>query len=560
MSARPAPPPATVRHNDWRAVALPAAAAFVPALPVSVIVPCHQAPGALALTLAGLERQDWPAELLEVVVVDDGSEPPLELPAAALDLRAVRQPRNGFGLARARNAGVRAAAHDILVFLDGDVIPEAGLIRAHARWHHAVGDALTAGFCSYVLAAGLDAAAVRGRRGALAALFAGRPFDPPWLERHMARTADLTSRHPDLFRAVTGHNFGISRALFEDIGGFDESFARYGGEDTELAYRAQVRGALLVPVREAFGWHQGRWSEGRDRKRRDMDRQAGKLADLIAEPGFRPGGAAGRRTVPQLAVALNAGQAPVERVVRATEALLADPDGDLGVCIVAPPGQDAARARLERRYRREPRLRVASGPALLDAFPASPIRIDLAPDAVLRWAPATAARRVARLAAGLGDAAQAVAILDNGARVCVARAWALNRARRAGGSAADCGETRCLSARSLRTGRLPAPRRTRRRRGSPRPGLGRSAPRARAAHRMAVFAVAGRRRPLAAAREPQPDGGPGAGQGAARSAARCRDRRARTPRPRGVRGLAAHRACPRRAGATQPDAPRCGAP
>ena len=124
--------------------------------------------------------------------------------------------------------------HDILVFLDGDVIAEAGLLAAHARWHHAVSDALTLGFCACVSVEGVDAAAVRDRPASLADLFAGRPFDRPWLERHMARTADLTSGHDDLFRAVTGHNLGISRAFFEEVGGFDESFARYGGEDTEF--------------------------------------------------------------------------------------------------------------------------------------------------------------------------------------------------------------------------------------------------------------------------------------------------------------------------------------
>ena len=191
------------------------------------------------------------------------------------------------------------------------MIPESGLIRAHARWHHAVGDALTLGFCAYVSAAGIDAEAVRARRGPVAGLFAGRASDPPWLERHMKRTGDLTSRHSDLFRAVTGHNFGVSRALFEDAGGFDESFDRYGGEDTEFAYRAQVRGGLLVPVKAAFAWHQGRWSQGRDKKERDMDRQADKLAQLIAEPGFRAQG--------QRAFAV-----PRHVVIRGTRAVLPD--------------------------------------------------------------------------------------------------------------------------------------------------------------------------------------------------------------------------------------------
>ena len=125
------PDPAAVRGNDWRRVAAPAPAAFRPALPVSVVVPCFEAPGALALTLAGLQRQDYPRALFEVVVVDDGSFPPLRVPAStALRVRTVRQERRGFGLARARNAGARAALHDILVFLDGDVIAEAGLLAA----------------------------------------------------------------------------------------------------------------------------------------------------------------------------------------------------------------------------------------------------------------------------------------------------------------------------------------------------------------------------------------------------------------------------------------------
>ena len=120
------PRPAAVRCNDWRRVRLPEAATFEPTLPVSVVVPCYEAPDALALTLAGLEGQAWPRGLFEVVIVDDGSEPPLKLPAlpvsAPLEVKLVRQERRGFGLARARNAGARAAAHPILVFLDGDVI------------------------------------------------------------------------------------------------------------------------------------------------------------------------------------------------------------------------------------------------------------------------------------------------------------------------------------------------------------------------------------------------------------------------------------------------------
>ena len=412
-------------------------------------------------------------------MVDDGSRPPIVPPAASLDLKIVRQARDGFGLARARNAGVRAAAHDILVFLDCDVIPEAGLIRAHARWHQTVGDALTVGFCNYVSAAGVDPGAVRARPGSLAELFAGRPFDPPWIERHMARTADLTSRHADLFRAVTGHNFGISRALFEAAGGFDEAFRRYGGEDTEFAYRAQVLGGLLVPERAAFGWHQGRWADGREAKQRDMERQAEKLAGLIAEPGFRPIRPRRRYPVPRHVVTLDVRLEAVGAVAQAAGNLLADPEGDLAVCIEVAAGREEARARLTERFVSQPRVIVAPAGApdargapvertgapcaatipraALDAFPASPLHIRAPAAAVLRWGPTAAARRVAKLGSALATAAYASADAGHDDRACIARAWAYHRALRAGGGADDYGDTRTLTRRASGVACAPGP-------------------------------------------------------------------------------------------------------
>ena len=448
------PRPAAVPCNDWRRIRLPEAAAFAPTLPVSVVVPCFEAPDALALTLAGLGRQDWPRALLEVVVVDDGSEPPLGLPAlpgsAPLDVKLVRQERRGFGLARARNAGARAAAHPILVFLDGDVIAEAGLLAAHARWHHAVSDALTLGFCAYVSAAGIDSGAVRHRPGTLGELFADRPFDRPWLERHMARTGDMTSGHDDLFRAVTGHNLGISRAFFEAVGGFDESFARYGGEDTEFGYRVQMQGGLLAPERGAFAWHQGRWAEGRSDKARDQALQRAKLAGLIADPGFRGAGPGRVHPVPRHVVTLEAGDVPAARVAAAVEVLLADPAGDLAVRVALPPGRaGAGAAGLAERFRADPRVRVAPQCPALDAFPASPFHLTLPAGAA--FGPGA----VGALRAALGDAVAAEAVLPDGGRASIARARALQRARRTGLAISELGEVRTLPAAVLR--RRPAP-------------------------------------------------------------------------------------------------------
>ena len=168
------PPPTVVRYNDWRRLDVPSPDAVEPTLPVSVIVSYYDAPEALARTLAALETQDWPRELFEVVIVDDGSPVPLEVPRTTpLNVTVVRQEDHGFGLARARNTGVRTATHDILLFLDGDMLAEAGWIAAHARWHHAVSGILTLGFRAHVAVGGVTAAAIRERSGPLRELFDG---------------------------------------------------------------------------------------------------------------------------------------------------------------------------------------------------------------------------------------------------------------------------------------------------------------------------------------------------------------------------------------------------
>ena len=81
MTAKATPRPNAVRYNDWHQGDVEPLDAFTPALPVSIVIPSHQTPAkTLAGTLAALERQTCPRGLFEVVLVDDGSEPPLESP------------------------------------------------------------------------------------------------------------------------------------------------------------------------------------------------------------------------------------------------------------------------------------------------------------------------------------------------------------------------------------------------------------------------------------------------------------------------------------------------
>ena len=447
------PPPNRVRYNDWRQLRVAPLAEFVPVLPVSVVIPYYQTPAeTLARTLAALERQTYPRSLFEVVVVDDGSEPPLTLPATPLDAKLVRQARRGFGLARARNAGVRAASHDILLFLDSDILVEDDWMATHARWHHAACDAVTMGAYADVAMDGIDASTVRQHPGALRDLLAKRPTDQRLNEGQLIRTNELTSPTDDPFSVMLGGNFGFGRAFYWAVGGHDESFARWGMEEIELGYRATVGGALMVPVKEAFAWHQGRMDRARRKLNdRNLRLQRAKVAHLIAFDGIR-GEPAGRIfTVPQHVVTIAAGNGSTDDLLKSVARILADRVHDLIVRIeLDAHGRDdldqERRIWLQEMFGPDPRVCLASAASALDDFPASPFHIALP-------APVAATDLVFRLRQKLGDAVVATATSADGSGVSIARAWALNRARRSGESVDQFGDARTFPIEALKLGK-----------------------------------------------------------------------------------------------------------
>ena len=436
----PTPPPVRVRYNDWRAVDVPAPEEFAPTVPISVVIPSYRTPpDVLAKTLAALERQTYPRELFEVVIVDDGAEPPLARSETPLPVKMVRQERRGFGLARARNTGVRAAAGEVVLFLDSDLLAEAEWMRAHARWHHAVADALTIGLVAHVDADDIDAHAVRARSGSLKELLAGCPAEPPWVESHLRMTNDLTTRDDDMFRMVSGGNCGIRREFYQRIGGCDESFAGWGGEDVEFGYRAYTFGGLLVPVRDAFAWHQGLLRPQWASKWKSGEAQHAKAAHRIAHPRFRHASPGRTFTVPQHVVTIVQDGQPVERLFEAAVKILADRVHDLVVRLPVA-SDDEGCAWLQEQLAPDPRVRVHVGAAeracsSLDEFPAASFHIAVSASVPF------AVHLVQRLRAKLGDAVTLRSASPGGGGVSITRGWALHRALRTGQDAANFGAT-----------------------------------------------------------------------------------------------------------------------
>lgn len=200
--------------------------AAVPA--VTIVIPCYRQRDLIADAVRSASEQTHAN--VEVIVVDDGS-PPEDDPAPVLapfpGVRLLRK-ANG-GVSSARNAGLRAATGEYVVFLDGDdlLLPnavEAGLraFREHPE------SALVHGLCDR------------------------RRLDGRLLEVRPPRTG-FGDHYEPLLRGnfVRGlHGVMFRRSAVEAVGGFDET-QRFGN-DWELYLRV-VRDAPAYGHGELVG-------------------------------------------------------------------------------------------------------------------------------------------------------------------------------------------------------------------------------------------------------------------------------------------------------------------
>ncbi len=198
----------------------------------SVIVATRNRRRLLADLLQGLELQDVSPGTFEIVVVDAGStDGTAEMLAAWSGRHPLRHLALGpAALAKARNAGARASSGALLIFLDDDTVPAPGFVRAHVDAARVYPGEVVTGPCPIT-----DA---RGPFRRMIAAWYARQYDT--MAEAVGAGQNLA---PDL---LYGGNFVVPRNVFEKNGGFDESFVRYGGEDTDLGFRLH---AAAVPLR-----------------------------------------------------------------------------------------------------------------------------------------------------------------------------------------------------------------------------------------------------------------------------------------------------------------------
>jgi glycosyltransferase involved in cell wall biosynthesis len=271
----------------------------------------------LVETLQALDRQTYPSERLEVVVVLDGttddSAEALRGMSTGFELRVLEQENRG--LAASRNRGLRETTNQVVIFLDDDILPTPGLVAAHADSH--------AGENEGHVAVGYYPPATDDRGYWALEVRA-------WWEDYFRRRAQPD--HEWTFVDMSDGNTSAPRELLLEAGGWDEDFTGGRRQDWEFGARLLKQGVRLRDCAAAEGghrldtsfatafWnasHEGQWDVVLARKHPELK---GRLP--FSQFGRAHGGEMSRRgrfayTRPGAAGALSRAALPVLRTLEA---------------------------------------------------------------------------------------------------------------------------------------------------------------------------------------------------------------------------------------------------
>jgi GT2 family glycosyltransferase len=208
---------------------------------ISVCTLAHGREDHLCNLVRGLNRSHRPPCELVVAVMQDQR---YELPETGFPVRQVMLGSGDICLAEARNTAAEHANGELLVFLDVDCIPAPSLIEDYAAAAEA-NDGVLMGEVGYLpkgaTASGIDYEAFER----LAVKHADRAGPP----------RDMVGRCGD-YRCFWSLNFALSARTFQEVGGFDQRYVGYGGEDTDFGRTVAAQGLPLWWVRGAKAYHQ----------------------------------------------------------------------------------------------------------------------------------------------------------------------------------------------------------------------------------------------------------------------------------------------------------------
>jgi glycosyltransferase involved in cell wall biosynthesis len=212
--------------------------------PVSLVLCTRNRPGLVRETIESILAADAVPD--EIVVIDQSDVPDRSLEQltanATTVIRVVASDPNGLG--QARNEGIAAARHDVLVFVDDDML-------AHPGWLDALVGGLVSAQPRAVVTGAVEATAAESWRGFTPSTQAGVPG---------TEFAGRIDRD-----VLAGGHMASERSALEAVGGFDPRLgagARFpAADDNDLGFRLLEAGYRIVYIADAVLYHRA-WRAG----------------------------------------------------------------------------------------------------------------------------------------------------------------------------------------------------------------------------------------------------------------------------------------------------------
>ncbi|MFZ9745571.1 MAG: glycosyltransferase [Opitutaceae bacterium] len=220
---------------------------------LSLIVPLHNCLELTQAMLASLHATLPPGLAAELLLIDDGSadatpawleEIAARPPAGWLPFRILSNECNR-GFAVSNNRAAALARGELLLLLNNDLLLLPGWLEPLLAAHRRLGT--RAGLVGNVQ---LDATSGEVDHAGLVLTPQGKPIHLRELPRE-----ETSGDGMSIVPAVTGACVLLARALWEELGGFDEGYVN-GGEDVDLGYRARAAGRVnAVALRSVVRHH-----------------------------------------------------------------------------------------------------------------------------------------------------------------------------------------------------------------------------------------------------------------------------------------------------------------
>lgn len=202
---------------------------------VSIVIPTHNRLEKLRETVEKLRLQDFPKEDYEIIVVDDGSNPPVKFEEDFTVLPSVKIVRlEGEERSVARNMGAKNAHGELVIFIDDDIFTQPDFIEKHWQAHQDFSDLLAIGEI----------------------LLPEDSQDTPFGRFRQRLEKDGIPRKRGLVAEknfCAAGNASIKRDLFLQLDGFDTTLT--SAEDQDFALRHTAQGGQIAFLPEASVIH-----------------------------------------------------------------------------------------------------------------------------------------------------------------------------------------------------------------------------------------------------------------------------------------------------------------